>query len=65
VERPNAHRRLRLLRRLPAALRKRPRWATAGEGAGAEVVGEEAEAEGGQWLGMWPILARCRRRQNP
>ena len=43
-------------RRLPAALSKRPRWATGGVGAAAEDVGEEAEAEGGQWLGMWPIL---------
>jgi len=43
-------------RRLPAALRKRQRRATAGGSAGAEVVGEEAEAEGEQWLGMWPIL---------
>ena len=28
----------------------------AGGGVDAEIVGEEAGAEGGQWLGMWPIL---------
>ena len=42
--------------RLPAALSKRPGWAMAGGGVDAEIVGEEAGAEGGQWLGMWPIL---------
>ena len=43
-------------RQLPAALSKRPRWAAGAGSAATEGVGEEAEAEGGQWMGMWPIL---------
>ena len=38
-------------RQLPAALSKRPRWAAGAGSAATEGVGEEAEAEGGQWLG--------------
>ena len=43
-------------RRLPAALRRRKEWAVAEDGAEGGGLEEEAEAEGAQWLGMWPIL---------
>ena len=43
-------------RRLPAALRRRKERAVAEDGAEGGGLEEEAEAEGAQWLGMWPIL---------
>ena len=43
-------------RRLPAALRRRKERAVAEDGAEDGGLEEEAEAEGAQWLGMWPIL---------
>ena len=43
-------------RRLPAALRRRRERAVAEDGAEDGGLEEEAEAEGAQWLGMWPIL---------
>ena len=43
-------------RRLPAALRRRKERAVAEDGAEDAGLEEEAEAEGAQWLGMWPIL---------
>ena len=43
-------------RRLPAALRRRRGRAAVEDGAAGEEVDGEAEAEGAQWLGMWPIL---------
>ena len=43
-------------RRLPAALQRRRERAAVEDGAVCEEVDGEAEAEGAQWLGMWPIL---------
>ena len=41
---------------MPAALQRRRERAAVEDGAVCEEVDGEAEAEGAQWLGMWPIL---------